>query len=258
MTADVELSARLEYERAMEEAETKNSAALPQELEDFLADSDFKIQDQPGTENVIVTKQFGKNETIRVEVNISDVTDQQDDSMGDEDMALDDEPDYGVDNTSGGKRTINQSGVKGGKIDVVAEDSIAPSDRDAVAEETSGFPLNVSIVIDKGAIGATNILASVQDGHLEIEYVHYYPRSDLIDPKTAEASKEAQNVYGGPGFQYLDIELQGMYETYLQERGINEQLFEFLTRYVEYKEQREYVQWLESKFRSHYQIMTGY
>lgn len=242
---DAELSARFEYERTMEQAETKNSTALPQELQDFLAESDWKVQDQPGTELAVFTRQFGKNENIRVEVTISDVTDPPEDALAD-DMAFDDEPDYGTDATSGGKRTINQSGVQGGRVDVVAEDSIAPSDRDVDADETSSFALTLNIVIDKGAIGATHIIAQAQDEQLEIEYVHYYPRGDLVDPKTTEAAKEAQNLYGGPAYQHLDIELQQMYEDYLKERGINEQLFYNLSRYVEYKEQREYVQWLDN------------
>lgn len=230
----------------MEEADNLNSAALPQDLQDYLADSGFTRTDQPGTETVILTKQFGKNETIRVEINISDVTSETENALDEEDMALDDEADY--DNTSGGKRTINQSGVRGGKVDVVAEDSIAPSDRDAIGDETNSFPLSVSITIDKGAVGATQILGEAQDGQLEIQYVHFYPRADLIEPKAFEAEKQAQQLYGGPSFQYLDVELQTLYENYLQERGINEQLFWFLARYAEYKEQREYVQWLESKF----------
>lgn len=166
----------------------------------------------------------------------------------DEDSALEDEPDFGSDPTSGGKRTINQAGTRGGKVDVAPEDSIAPADRDVDADggDAGAFPLNLSITIDKGAVGATNIIARSQDGDIEIEYVHFYPRADLIDPKTSETVKEAQNVYGGPPFPYLDAELQQMYETYVQERGIDTQLSLFLSRYVDYKEQREYVQWLQN------------
>lgn len=164
----------------------------------------------------------------------------------DEDSALPDEDDIEA-LTSGGKRTINQS--KGGRVDVAPEDSLAPADRDGEVPGSAPepFPLNLSITIDKGAIGATNVIARAEDGEIEIEYVHFYPRAELIDPKTAEAVKEAQNVYGGPPFPYLDPELQQMYETYVNERGINTQLAYFLAKYVEYKEQREYVQWLESK-----------
>jgi len=166
----------------------------------------------------------------------------------DEDSALDDEPDFGSDPTSGGKRTINQAGSRGGKVDVAPEDSIAPADRDVDTDggDVAAYPLNLSITIDKGAIGATNIIARSEDGNIEIEYVHFYPRAELIDPKTSEAVKEAQNVYGGPPFPYLDADLQAMYETYVQERGIDTQLSMFLLRYVDYKEQREYVQWLDS------------
>ena len=187
-----------------------------------------------------------------MECSIADMNAERDVDEVDEDNALEDEPDFGSDVTSGGKRTINQAGTKGGKVDVAPEDSVAPADRDADGEtpEVGAFPLNLSITIDKGGIGATNIIARAQDGDIEIEYVHYYPRAELVDPKTSENVKESQNVYGGPPFPYLDAELQQMYETYIQERGINTQLAWFLSRYVDYKEQREYVQWLESKYKS--------
>jgi len=195
-----------------------------------------------------MTRQFG-NESIKVECSIADMNADREGDELDEDSALDDEPDFGSDVTSGGKRTINQSGSKGGKIDIAPEDSIAPADRDVDTDgsDVAAYPLNLSITIDKGAIGATNIIARSEDGNVEIEYVHFYPRADLIDPSTSEAVKEAQNVYGGPPFPYLDADLQAMYETYIQERGIDTQLSLFLLRYVDYKEQREYVQWLDSK-----------
>lgn len=186
---------------------------------------------------------------VRVECSIDDMNADRDPDPFEDDDALADEPDFGSDATSGGKRTINQSGTRGGKIDVAPEDSLAPSDREAGEESSEGsFPLNLSITIDKGTVGATNIIAQATDGEIEIQYVHYYPRAELVDPKTSEASREAQQVYGGPAFPHLDPELQQMYETYIGERGINTQLAWFLTKYVDYKEQREYVQWLESKF----------
>jgi len=198
-----------------------------------------------------MTRKFG-NESIKVECSIADMNNEREADELDEDSALEDEPEFGSDPTSGGKRTINQS--RGGKIDVAPEDSIAPSDRDAEPEggDVAAYPLNLSITIDKGTIGATNIIARSEDGNVEIEYVHFYPRADLIDPKSSEAVREAQNVYGGPPFPYLDAELQQMYETYIQERGIDTQLSMFLLRYVDYKEQREYVQWLDSKYKEYF------
>lgn len=44
------------------EEDARSDKRLPDDLEDFLSDSAFKVQDQPGTENIILTKQFG-NET---------------------------------------------------------------------------------------------------------------------------------------------------------------------------------------------------
>lgn len=243
--SDIELSAKLAQEYSLESDASKPENNNLAELEEFFADASFKIQDQPGTENIILTKKFG-NETIKIEVSVADMNQEREMDELDEDSAMADEEDLEA-LTSGGKRTINQT--RGGKVDVLPEDSLAPADRDVDGDEpkeSEAFTMNLSITIDKGAIGATNVLATVDNGQIEINYVHFYPRAELIDPKTAEAVKEAQNVYGGPPFPYLDEELQAMYEVYIGERGINTQLVYFLAKYVEYKEQREYMQWLEN------------
>lgn len=186
---------------------------------------------------------------IRIECSIADMNAEQELDELEDDAAFEDEPEP-ADLTSGGKRTINQSGTRGGKIDVAPEDSLAPADRaNAVDEqpaELNAFPLNLNITIDKGGVGATNIIAEAQDGVITLEYVHFLPRASLIDPKTTDEMKQSQNVYRGPPFSHLDTELQAMYENYVRERGVNEQLAYFLTRYVDYKEQREYVLWLEN------------
>lgn len=51
-------------------------------------------------------------------------------------------------------------------------------------------------------------------------------------------------MYLGPPFGNLDEDLQVILERYLDERGINTALALFVPDYVDYKEQREYVTWL--------------
>lgn len=47
-------------------------------------------------------------------------------------------------------------------------------------------------------------------------------------------------------FEDLDDALQGDFNEYLKERGFDEELADFITEYVQFKEQKEYKNWLES------------
>ena len=150
------------------------------------------------------------------------------------------------------KRTINQSGARGGKVDVVAEDSIAPADREGDVDEdasdaSTSYPLNLLITINKPGDQALVIRAVARDGTIATEQINYYPKSSLIDPASGPEAVEAGSLYSGPPFENLDTDLQLMFESYLEERGVNAEMANVLPYFVEWKEQREYVDWLSSK-----------
>ena len=54
-----------------------------------------------------------------------------------------------------------------------------------------------------------------------------------------------EDKYGGPIFEELDDELKDSVEHYLEERGINGELVEFVGDYAHAKELKEYANWLE-------------
>lgn len=58
---DEELTAKLESEIQFE-GELKEAEQVPASVKDFLDNSPFKLQDTPGKEDVVLTRQFG-NET---------------------------------------------------------------------------------------------------------------------------------------------------------------------------------------------------
>ena len=199
-------------------------------------------------------------ESIKVTFSIADMNemDPDPDQMEDADNAMEDEPFDEDLPTSRPKRTINQAGTKGGSVDVMPEDSVAPADRAAQGEEedsaigedqmTASYPTQLSVTISKPGKGAIQIAANAQDGLVDIVDVYYFPKLDIADPKTAEKMHAKQTVYAGPPFGNLDSDLQEMLERYIDERGINTQLAMFVPDYVDYKEQKEYVQWLESEW----------
>jgi complement component 1 Q subcomponent-binding protein len=241
--SDLLLSAKLDAEQAIE-TEARDSSSLPPHLQDFITNSPFAIKDIPGTQNVVLTRTFG-NETINVEFSTVDLNEQFDTEM-EEDSAFDDEE---VDMEPKGKRTINQSGQA---ADVLPEDSIAPADRDedlAAGEDVPqpALPVSLNITITKPGTGAVQVDALANSGVVGIESVYFYPEAELADPLTHEDGRKKSMIYPGPPFENLDQELQSLLEKYIDERGINEQLAVFVPDYLDFKEQREYVQWLESK-----------
>ena len=167
-----------------------------------------------------------------------------------------------TDSSTGSRRNINQS-TPGGKIDAAPEDSIAASDLTARGEEppiddvdpiaeddTAALPLDIQITITKPTIsksGALQIQARVADGQVEIEQLSYFPTAQLADASTTETVREASNLYAGPPFRSLDADVCDLVEQYLDERGIGEQLAFRLPDYVDHKEQKEYVQYLQSE-----------
>jgi len=215
-------------------------------ISEFLENSPFKIQENPGSHEIVLTRDFG-NEKIKIRLSVNDISEYpaEDEFDGmDEDGALSDE-DFGA-----GKKTANQSGANGGKIDVMPEDSIAPADRAEGAEAdeeaaTPAYPAQLAISITKPGNKAIEIRATAQDGTIEIESIGFFPKDALLDAQNTKDASEARSLYGGPPVDELDPELQTMLHQYLEERGIDEELASFLPEYVDYKEQKEYVKWLE-------------
>lgn len=172
-----------------------------------------------------------------------------------QDQAYDDADEYVGDAQSGGANTkgaINQGTTSDGNIRVAPEDSIAPADREELSDEyeesdAQGFPARANIRIERPGKGAIAISATAQDGDFVIEDLSFFKSADLADPETAEADWQRQALYTGPPFNSLDEDLQIFFEKYLEERGINTRLALFIPDYIDHKEQKEYIRWLQSK-----------
>ena len=196
---------------------------------------------------------------------------EQDPDQLSEDSALEDE--YGdevpTDTQSGGaqtKGTINQGHTKGGNINVAPEDRVAPADREELADDESpsgeegaedpSFPIRINVTIEKAGKGCMQVETIAEDGMIQIENVYYYKKAELADAQTADQNWSKRNLYAGPPFGNLDEYLQVLLERYLDERGINTGLALFVPEYVDFKEQKEYLNWLSSKFMSYVARMS--
>lgn len=147
-----------------------------------------------------------------------------------------DEEDMDSENVNQG----SQKGFRAGPEDTVED--VDPSEEEAPED----YPVRVSVLISKPKVGALHFETVAHGGQLMIESVYHYKDVAVAEGKTAEKSHERDTVYAGPPFSNLDEELQLSMERYLDERGVNAALAIFVPDYIEMKEQKEYMRWLEN------------
>ncbi|CCO26954.1 Mitochondrial acidic protein mam33 [Rhizoctonia solani AG-1 IB] len=79
-----------------------------------------------------------------------------------------------------------------------------------------------------------------------VDNISFYKNAKLATELTSEADWKRRGLYIGPQFDHLDTSVQEEFERYLDERGIGGDLALFVPDYAEYKEQKEYVKWLQN------------
>jgi complement component 1 Q subcomponent-binding protein len=160
--------------------------------------------------------------------------------------------DVDMDVQSGGANTkgsVSQGKTQDGNVRVAPDNADREELEDDFedGDQQQGFPAHASIRIERPGKGALAIEATAQDGDFLIEDLYYFPSADLADPATAEKDWSRRSLYTGPPFNNLDEDLQILLEKYLEERGINTRLALFIPDYIDHKEQKEYIRWLNSK-----------
>lgn len=165
---------------------------------------------------------------IRVTFTIADIN-----NLGSEDEFADNALNDEFDESGSGQSNTNQ----------------ASSNEPGLEDESrESYPVRVNVTIEKAGKGSMHVETLAQDGLIQIENASYFEKSDLANANTAEKEWTRQSLYAGPPFGNLDEELQILLERYLDERGIDAGLASFVPDYIDYKEQKEYVRWLGSKF----------
>jgi len=186
----------------------------PQFITEYLNNNLYKIEDHPGVAEVVLTRTFG-NEKIRVTFSVDVGQSEGLDDPFEEDDAEN------------------------------VEETTADED-EADADEESSYPVHAAVTIEKSGKGALSIDITSQDGAFMINTVLFYKDGKLATEKSSEADMKRQTLYLGPEFAQLDENLQVQFERYLEERGINTALALFIPIYSEYKEQKEYIRWLNN------------
>jgi len=135
-------------------------------------------------------------------------------------------------------------GTEQGSRNAAAETEAEEEDLDT--EEEPSVPCRLNVVVEKPGKGALTIEAVAQDGAIVVENLFYYKDAKLAHSASADAAHTAQDVYPGPPFGSLDEDLQILMERYLEERGITQALAMFVPDYMDMKEQKEYIAWLNN------------
>ncbi|KAJ6133213.1 hypothetical protein N7471_008428 [Penicillium samsonianum] len=221
---DIELLAKLE-----DELRHENSSEIPEfeeqleAIQDTIKHGEWQVKDVAGDQEVILTKKFG-TEKIRVSFTVADIQNisEQEDF---DDASLTDEMDF-----------QNQSR---------GQDAEASAEEDIEQPEPS-FPARVTITVEKPNNGALLIQTVVQDGVFQIEEVSHFANAELAQSETAEKDWARQSLYAGPPFENLDEDLQGLWDRYIEDRGLNAEFANMVPDYISVKEQKEYLRWLET------------
>ena len=214
-----------------------------------------QLEDKPGHQEVVLTRTFG-DEKIRITFTTADlnngITDAHDADSAMFDNDVDDLIGEGQSGGANTKGAVNQGNTRDGNVRVAPEDRISPADREELDDEydedgqQQGFPARANIRIERPGKGALAIEASAQDGDFLIEDLWHFSEAELADPQTAELEYKRRTLYTGPPFNNLDEDLQILLEKYLEERGINTRMALFIPDYIDHKEQKEYIRWLNS------------
>jgi complement component 1 Q subcomponent-binding protein len=108
------------------------------------------------------------------------------------------------------------------------------------------FPARINVTIEKPSSGALLVQAVIQDGDLQIEEISHFKNAEIANAETAEKDWSRQSFYAGPPAENLDPELLAFWGRYLEERGLNLEFQNMVTDYIAFKEQKEYVRWLDN------------
>ncbi|KAF7319096.1 F-box domain-containing protein [Mycena chlorophos] len=220
-SSDVSLSQKLAEELKYEKE--ANESDEPEFLHTFTSQGIWQIADKPGDNEIVLTRQFG-NENIRVVFSVADLQNQDpnefDEELEEGEKAEDEEPQSEI---LRAVATITKARYAGDSLVYTSDGRGQPS-----------------------AGGALELDMTVQNGQFLVENVTFYTDAKLGQDTSVAADWQRRGLYIGPEFNTLDVSLQEQFEKFLEERDIGEGLAFFIPDYAHYKEQKEYVQWLEN------------
>lgn len=103
-------------------------------------------------------------------------------------------------------------------------------------EEEPPLGIKFTVSVQKKGTEDKMVFYCVAGENVSIDNVQYVPAGKSVNDET---------LYSGPIFDRLSDDLRESMLTFLEDRGIDDDMAFFVVAYAENKEQREYVNWLK-------------
>ncbi|KPA83107.1 putative mitochondrial P22 protein precursor [Leptomonas pyrrhocoris] len=87
---------------------------------------------------------------------------------------------------------------------------------------------------------------SIEEGELVLNNIRFYDNAQLAMDMSAEGAAKREELYTGPLVHELDYDMLNCVMTYLEKRGVDEKLGEFVILYSFWAEQQDYEAWLST------------
>ncbi|OLY83403.1 Mitochondrial acidic protein MAM33 [Smittium mucronatum] len=207
------LTEEVKYEKA-EIAEQGDSEFI----RSFVEKTGFKIIDSPGVSDVVIEKDFG-NEKIHVRFTINDISN--------------------MENEVPNVEVFDESQDPNGEPTKIGDN------QHRVEDDVSEFYVNLVLTITKPNAPTLQFNLVAEEGEIGINQMQFFNDPKEAIEQSSESDYVRRTVYLGPVFGQLSDDLKEGIDQFLEDRGIDTGLSMFIQDYIEYKEQKEYLRWLE-------------
>jgi complement component 1 Q subcomponent-binding protein len=120
-----------------------------------------------------------------------------------------------------------------------------PEAKSSASESDTNNSHNLVLLVTKNG-EALRFGLSVEDQELVMETVAHFKDAGIALDDTPNGDHKRTSHYPGPLIHELDSNVADNFLSYLEERGVNDDLAVFITEYAFWVEQQEYEHWLSS------------
>ncbi|KAI8324071.1 mitochondrial glycoprotein [Martensiomyces pterosporus] len=197
--------------------ETKQAAeeGEPEFIQAFANKTGFKLRSTVGSNQVVMTKQFG-TETVTIAFDVSEILN-IDDPIADIEVYRE-----------------NEQGEAVKEAEKKSEDT--PED----------FPINFTATFAKPGAPVLHMELECEEGEIGVNHMTFLPDEETAVSSTVEKDWARKQAYFGPIYGQLSDDLKENIDEFLTERSVDTALTLFMQDYIEFKEQKEYLNWLSS------------
>ncbi|KAJ1946530.1 Mitochondrial acidic protein mam33 [Linderina macrospora] len=188
---------------------------VPEFIQAFSNKTGFKLKTTVGSNQVVMTKQFG-TEIVTVSFDTSEI-------LNAEDPIAD--------------------------IEVYRENEDGEAVKEAEkksADTPEDFPINFTATFAKPGAPVLHMELETEEGEIGVNHMMFVRDQETAVSSTVEADWARRQAYFGPIYGQLSDDLKDNIDEFFTERGIDTALTLFMQDYIEYKEQTEYLNWLQN------------